>query len=109
MNGFHHICIGGDVILDAGYLFRIGKEPLHFLLCAAVAEFQVVQHRIVLLGKALVGVLDGGHIRAHLIGVIGHIRNGHVSVFHSFFGIAAERLNQACGEAGDRLHVVVCG
>ena len=25
MDGFHHICIGGNVVLDAGYLLRIGK------------------------------------------------------------------------------------
>ena len=109
MDGFHHIRIGGDVVLDTGYLLRIGKQTFHFLLCAAVAQLEVVEHGVVLLGKALVGVLDGGHIRAHLVGVIGHIRNGHVSVFHSLFRIAAERLDQRCGKARDRFHVLVGG
>ena len=107
MDGFHHIRIRGDVVLDAGYLLRIGEQPLHFLLCAAVAQLEVIEHRIVLLGKALVGILNGGHIRAHLIGVVGHIRNCHIRILCGFFGIAAERLDQACGEARDRLHVLV--
>lgn len=54
---------------------------LHFLLCAAVAQLEVIEHRIVLLGKALVGILNGGHIRAHLVGVIGHIRDCHIRIF----------------------------
>ena len=109
MDGFHHICIGGNVVLDAGYLLRIGKKSLHFLLCAAVAQLEVVEHRVVLLGKALVGILNGGHIRAHLIGIIGHIRDCHIRILCGFLGIAAEGLNQACGEARDRLHVLVGG
>ena len=109
MDGFHHICIGGDVILDAGYLLRIGKQSLHFLLCAAIAQLEVVEHCVVLLGKALVGILNGGHIRAHLVGVIGHIRDCHIRILCGFLGIAAEGLDQACGEACDRLHVLVGG
>ena len=109
MNGFHHICVGGDVILDAGYLLRIGKQSLHFLLCAAVAQLEVVEHRVVLLGKALVGILNGGHIRTHLIGVVGHIRDCHIRILCGFLGIAAERLDEACGKACDRLHVLIGG
>ena len=109
MNGFHHICVGGDVILDAGYLLRIGEQSLHFLLCAAVAQLEVVEHRVVLLGKTLIGILNGGHIRTHLIGVVGHIRNRHIRILCGFFCIAAERLDQACGKARDRLHVLVGG
>ena len=107
MDGFHHIRIRGDVVLDAGYLLRIGKQSLHFLLRAAVAQLEVVEHRVVLLGKALVGILNGGHIRAHLIGVIGHIRNRHIRILCGFFCIAAERLDQACGKARDRFHVLI--
>ena len=109
MNGFHHICVGGNVVLDTGYLLRIGKQSLHFLLCAAVAQLEVVEHRVVLLGKALVGILNGGHIRAHLVGVIGHIRDCHIRILCGFLGIAAERLDEACGKARDRLHVLVGG
>ena len=107
VNGFHHIRIRGDVILDAGYLLRIGKQSLHFLLCAAVAQLEVVEHRVVLLGKTLIGILNGGHIRAHLVGVIGHIRDCHIRILCGFLGITAERLDQACGKARDRLHVLV--
>ena len=107
MDGFHHICIGRNIILDAGYLFRIGKQALHFLLCAAVAQLEVIEHRIVLLGKALIGILNGGHIRAHLVGVIGHIRDCHIRILCGFLGITAERLDQACGKARNRFHVLV--
>ena len=107
MNGFHHICVGRDVVLDTGYFLRIGKQSLHFLLCAAIAQLEVVKHRVVLLGKSLIGILNGGHIRAHLVGVIGHIRNCHVRILGGFLGITAERLDQACGEARDRFHVFV--
>ena len=109
MNGFHHICIGGNVVLDTGYFLRIGKQSLHFLLCAAVAQLEVVEHRVVLLGETLVGILNGGHIRAHLVGVIGHIRDCHVCILCGLFGIAAEGLDEACGEPCDRLHVLVGG
>ena len=109
MDGFHNIRIGGDVVLDTGYLLRIGKQSLHFLLCAAVAELEVVEHGVVLLGETLVCVLDGGHIRTHLIGIIGHIRDCHIRILGGFLGIAAERLDQACGKARDRLHVLVGG
>ena len=109
MNGFHHIRIRGDVVLDTGYFLRIGKQSLHFLLRAAVAQLEVVEHRVVLLGKTLVGILNGGHIRAHLVGVIGHIRNCHIRIFGGLLGIAAEGLDEACGEARHRFHVLVGG
>ena len=109
MDGFHHIRIRGDVVLDAGYLLRIGKQSLHFLFRAAVAQLEVVEHRVVLLGKTLVGILNGGHIRTHLIGVVGHIRDCHIRILCGFLGITAERLDQACGKARDRLHVLVGG
>ena len=108
MDRVYHIGIGFEVVVDAGDRLGIGQQPLHFGFCTAVAELQVVQHRVVLLGKALIRRLDHGHIRAHFVGVVGHICNCHVGVFDCFFGIAAEGLNQACGERGDRLHVLVC-
>ena len=84
--------------MDAGDRLRIGKQPLHFRFRAAVAELQVVQHRVVLLGKALICRLDHGHIRAHFVGVVGHIRNRHVGILDCLFGVAAKRLDQTCGE-----------
>ena len=107
MDGFHHICVGGDVIFNAGYFLCIGKQSLHFLLRAAVAQLEVVEHRIVLLGKALVGILNGGHIRTHFVGVVGHIRDCHIRILCGFFGITAEGLDEACGKARHRLHVLV--
>ena len=107
MDGFHHICVRGDVVLDTGYLLRIGKQSLHFLLRAAVAQLEVVEHRVVLLGKTLIGILNGGNIRAHLIGVVGHIRDCHIRILGGFLGIAAEGLDEACGKARDRFHVLI--
>ena len=108
MDGFDHIRIRIDVVFDPGDSLRIGKKTLHFLFGAAVAEFEVIEHGVVLLGKALVGVLYGRHVGTHLVGVVRHIRDGHVSVFHSLFGIAAQGRDQACGKARDGFHVVVC-
>ena len=54
VNGVYHIGIGFEVIVDAGDRLGIGQQPLHFGFRAAIAELQVVQHRIVLLGKALI-------------------------------------------------------
>ena len=109
MDGIYHIGIGFEVIVDAGDRLRIGQQPLHFGFRATVAQLQVVQHRVVLLGKALIRRLDHGHIRAHFVGIVGHIRNCHVGVLDRLFGVAAEGLDQTCGERGDRLHILVCG
>ena len=108
MDGIYHIGIGFEVIVDAGDRLRISQQPLHFGFRAAVAELQVVQHRVVLLGKALICRLDHGHIRTHLVGIVGHIRNCHVGVLDCLFGVATKRLDQARGERGDRLHVFIC-
>ena len=108
MDSFDHIRIGVDVVFNAGDGLRIGKQTLHFRFRAAVTEFEVIEHGVVLLGKALIGVLYGRHIGTHLIGVVRHICDGHVSIFHSFFRITAQGGYQACGEARDRLHIVVC-
>ena len=96
-----------NVILDAGQLFSISQEALHLGLGAAVAELQVVQHRVILFREALVGVLDHVHGRPHLVRVVGHVDNGHVGHFGRFLGISAEGLEQGRREARDRAHVVI--
>ena len=52
----------------------------HLGLCAAVPQLEVVQHRVVVFGETLVCVLDGGHIGAHLVGVVRHLDNGLICV-----------------------------
>ena len=94
--------------MDAGDGLCIGKEAFHFGLGATVAQLQVVQHRVVLLGEALIGCLKRGHIRAHFVGVIGHIRNSHIRILDGFLSVAAKGSDQACRKARDRLHVFVC-
>ena len=108
VDSVYHIGIGFEVIVNAGDRLGIGQQPLHFGFRSAVTELQVVQHRVVLLGKSLIRRLDHRHIRAHFVGVVGHIRNCHVGILDRLFGVAAKRLDQACGERGDRLHVFVC-
>ena len=93
--------------MHAGEFFCIGQQPLHLGLCAAVAELEVVQHGVILLGKALVGVLDGCQIRAHLVGVVGHIHHGHIGQVRSSIRILAYAGQQAGGNAVDLLHVGV--
>ena len=93
----------------AGKFLCIGQQPLHLCLRAAVAELEVVQHGIVLLGKALIGVLDGGHVSAHLVGVVGHVHHGHVGQLRSGVGILAHAGQQTGGKAGGLLHVFVGG
>ena len=98
-----------DVILDAGQLFRISQEALHLCLGATVAELQVVQHRVILLCEALIGVLDHVHGRAHLVRIVGHVYDGHVGHFGRFLSVSTEGLEQRRREARDRAHVVVGG
>ena len=107
MDSVHDIRVAGEVVFDAGDLLRVSQQPLHFLLRSAVAQLQVVQHGVVGLGEALIGVLDAGHVRAHLIGVVGHVRNSLVGLPSRCGRVAAQRLQQGCGEAGDGLHVLV--
>ena len=85
----------------------IGNQPLHLGLGAAIAQLKIVQHGVVLLCKALVGILDGRHVGAHLIGVVAHVGHGTVGVCCGLGCIAAQGLEQGRGEAGDRLHVLV--
>ena len=107
MDSVHDIRVAGEVVFDAGNLLRISQQPLHFLFRAAVAQLQIVQHGVVLFGKALIGILDAGHVRAHLVGVIRHIRDRAVRFLGRSLRVAAQRLQQGCGEAGDGLHVLV--
>jgi len=108
MDGRNHICIRTDIILNAGNRLCIGKQTFHFGLGAAVAEFQVVQHRIVLLGKSLVCVLDESDIRTHLIGIIRHIGNGHIRILYCRLGISSKGRNKGGRKRCDRGHIVVC-
>ena len=55
MNRLDHIRIGVDVVLDARDRLRVLEQALHLGLGAAVAQLQVVQHGVVLLGKPLIG------------------------------------------------------
>ena len=108
MDGRNHIGIGTDIILNTGNRLCIGKQTFHFSLGAAVTEFQVVQHCIVLLGKSLVCVLDESDIRTHLIGVIRHIRNGHIRILYCRLGISSEGRNKGGRKRCDRGHIVIC-
>ena len=85
----------------------IVDQALHFLFCAAVAKLQVVQHGIVLLGKSLIGVLNRGHVRAHFVGVVGHIRNSRVRLFRCHFCVAAKGLEQRRRKACHGVHVLI--
>ena len=82
---------------------------MHFLFRAAVPELEVIEHCIVLLGKAGVCVLNGGHVRAHFVSVIGHIRNCHVRILGGFLRIPAEGGDKARGKPGNGFHVLICG
>ena len=109
MDCLYNIGIGGKVILDTAQLLRIRQQSLHFLLRAAIAELEVIEHGIVLLGKALICVLDGFHCSTHLIGVIRHIRNGKVCRRSRLFRIPIQTLQQACRKARNGFHIFICG
>ena len=94
--------------MDAGDGLCVSEEAFHLCLGAAVAELQVVQHRVVLLGKSLISCLKRGHIRAHFVGVIGHVCNGHICILDGLFRVAAKGSDQTRRKARDRLHVFVC-
>ena len=96
-----------DVVLCPRQLLRILQEPLHLLLGATIAQLQVVQHRIVLLRKALVSVLDRLHTGAELVSVVGHVHHGHVCDNGGLGGITLQAVQQGCRETGDLLHVGV--
>ena len=96
VDSLHYIRIGTDIVFNAGNRLCIGKQTLHFRLSAAVAEFQVVQHRVVLLGKTLVGVLDESDVRTHLIGIIRHIGNSHIRILYCRLSISSKGRNKGC-------------
>ena len=109
VDGAVHVGQVTQVVLDAGDLLSILQQALHFSLRAAVAQLQVVQHGVVLLGKALIGVLDILHGAAHFVGVVGHVHHGHVGQLGRGIGVLAHAGKQAGGKAGGLLHVVVGG
>ena len=82
---------------------------MHFLFRTAVPELEVIEHCIVLLCKAGVCVLNGGHVRAHFVGVVGHIRNCHVRILGGFLRVSAEGGNKARRKARHGFHVLVGG
>ncbi len=95
MDGRVHIIQIADVVLLPGELFGIGQQAFHLSFCAAVAELQIVEHRVILLGKPLIGVLDGGNVRAHFVGVVGHIGNRRIRGPGRLGGVTAEGLDEA--------------
>ena len=109
MDGRDHVGIGGNIILDAGDFRSVIEKALHLLFGAAIPELQVVEHGVVLLREALVRVFDAGHVRAHLVGIVGHVGDGHVGVLRRLLGVTTEGGNQSRGEARHRLHVLVGG
>ena len=90
MDRLDHIGIARYIKLDARDLFRIGQQALHLLFCAAISQLEIIKHGIILLGKALICVLNGLHIRAHLVGIIRHIEDRLISQTSGLLGIAAE-------------------
>ena len=74
---------------------------------AAVPQLEVVQHRVVIFGETLVCVLDGGHIGAHLVGVVRHLDNSLVGVLGRRGGVPAKALKQGGRKARYLLHVAV--
>ena len=88
--------------------FCVCQQAFHFCFCAAVSEFEVVKHGIVLLGEPLIGILDGRHIRAHFVGIVGHIHHRHVRNAGSFVGVVSKAGQQRRREAGGLLHIGVC-
>ena len=107
MDGAVHVGQIAQIVMDAGDSLRVGQQTLHLGLRAAIAQLEVVQHGVVLLRKALIGILDILHIRAHLVGVVGHIHHGHVGKLGGGIGILAHAGKQAGRKAGGLLHVVV--
>ena len=107
MNSTVHIGQIAQIVVHAGKFFGIIQQTLHFSLRTTIAQLEVVQHGIVLLGKALIGILDILHIRTHLVGVVGHVHHGHVGKLGGGIGILAHAGKKAGRKAGGLLHVVV--
>ena len=86
---------------------RVRDEALHFLLGAAVAELEVVQHGVVLFREALVRVLEVLHRRAEGVRVVAHVDHGRIGVLGRLDRVAAQRGDERGREAGHLLHVPV--
>ena len=108
MNSVDNVRVARNIVLYAGELLRVLEEPLHFLFRTAIPELEVIEHCIVLLCKAGVCVLNRGHVRAHFVGVIGHIRNCHVRILGGFLRVPAEGGDKARGKPGHGFHILVC-
>ena len=107
MNGAVHVRQIADVVLHAGKFLGVLQKALHLRLGAAVAQLEVVQHGVVAFGKPLIGVLDGLHVGAHLVGVVRHVGEGSVGRLGRCGGIAGQTGHQRRRKAGGLLHIVV--
>ena len=92
MDGRVYVIQIADVIFHAGYFGGIRKEAVHLLLCSTITQFQVVQHRIILLCESLICILDGRHVCPHLIGVIRHVHHCHIGYLCRFCRIPGHAL-----------------
>ena len=114
MDGLDHIGIAVDrevgvLALLLAQLVGVCDQALHLGLRAAVAELQVVQHRVVLLRKALVGVLHVRHVGTHLVHVVRHVAHRHVGVVGRLGHVSAARRDERGREARGLRHVLVGG
>ena len=111
MDGIDNLC--KTDIIDTGYRVThdtgILYQSEHLTCCAAITKLQVVQHGIVLLGKALIRILDRFHRGAHLVGIIGHVRDRNASVFRCSHCISAKTRIKGCCKACHGLHILICG
>ena len=103
----HDIRITVKIILDTGDRLRISKQPLHLRFRTAIAELQVIEHRVVLLCESLIGVLDALHAGAHLVRIVCHVRDCTVCDLRSLRSIAVQRCDQRRRKARDRIHVLI--
>ena len=114
MDGLDHIGIAVDrevgvLALLLAQLVGVCDQALHLGLRTAVAEFQIVQHRVVLLRKALVGVLHVRHVGTHLVHVVRHVAHRHVGVVSRLGHVSAARRDERSREARGLRHVLVGG
>ena len=108
VNSVDNVRVARNIVLYAGELLRVLEEPLHFLFRTAIPELEVIEHGIVLLCKAGVRILNRGHVRAHFVSVVGHVRNCHVRIFRGFLRVPAEGGDKARGKPGHGFHILVC-
>ena len=74
-------------------LVRVVNETLHLLLGSAVAELEVVEHRVILFGKAVEGVGDVLGRRAEGVDVVAHSTHGDVGHIGGFLSVPAQAVN----------------